>query len=313
MACRHTETCCCNHGGRCSCGGKKEPALGTVPESDSEAETGTGSVHRSKAPLRRRRANTVHSDALLSFDENGHRKPATKHNRASQKTGPYQLNRVNSANSAGSFSGVDASEDGTCATQRRVKSEAASPLMTGSGFAQLNSNLKLDLETARYQSFGWNGSVNAFGSGLPGDNDPLFSAGLDQTPVDWSYIERDRTDLGSYTPSSFGQNGQTNFAMFHEFGSGSEQIPPLAGATSTSGEVSEAEDFISGGDLEYESFGLPGPAMLPGDTFGCDGLTLIPSAVEDDPAFFMPHYNNDRDETIDSQVGAAMLSFQWDI
>ncbi|CCF47110.1 hypothetical protein CH063_15627, partial [Colletotrichum higginsianum] len=96
----HRETCCCNHGGRCTCSHKKEPALDTVPESDSDKEA---IAPRPKPPIRRRRANTVHSDGMLTFDEHGHHKPAHKHNKASQKCGPYQLNRVNSLNSTSSL------------------------------------------------------------------------------------------------------------------------------------------------------------------------------------------------------------------
>ncbi|UKZ67390.1 uncharacterized protein TrAtP1_008551 [Trichoderma atroviride] len=149
----HVETCCCNHGGRCTCAGKTDVPLDTVPESDSEGEMKGATLPPRPVP-RRRRANTIHSsDMGMTFDQHGHHKPA-KHNRASQKCGPYQLNRVNSAASAGSLGNSTDSllyqhGEGHAAVQhsfmsreqRQVKSEAASPLLSASNFTQLNGNL----------------------------------------------------------------------------------------------------------------------------------------------------------------------------
>ncbi|KIH91249.1 copper fist DNA-binding protein domain containing protein [Sporothrix brasiliensis 5110] len=131
----HRESCCCNHGGRCSCAFKND--LDTVPESAdqdpeeagscggggeddlsassakaaligaaSTAPSGSNAANANpsnKNPIRRRRANTTRSEGTLTFDEHGHHKPLSqKHTKAiSQKTNPYPINRINSARSTG--------------------------------------------------------------------------------------------------------------------------------------------------------------------------------------------------------------------
>lgn len=201
----HKETCCCNHGGRCSCGGKKETALDTVPESDSEGESqATSAAGRPRPPARRRRANTVHSDGVLTFDQNGHHKPAHRNNRVAQKCGPYQLNRVNSAHSTGSLAtdtmmqkstrDPPASRARASSTRepRRVKSETASPLMSSApSFQNLNSNLPpLDLSSIEYPPYMANSTFDLFGSGFNSETDaPMYSAGLSAASVDWSHYD----------------------------------------------------------------------------------------------------------------------------
>ncbi|KAI9151646.1 Copper resistance protein CRF1 [Paramyrothecium foliicola] len=336
----HKETCCCNHGGRCSCGGKKEPTLDTVPESDSEGEARSASSGsaRPKAPPRRRRANTVHSDGVLSFDQNGHHKPTTKHSRVSQKCGPYQLNRVNSANSTSSLgAGTESpreghggrSRAGSSREQRRVKSEAASPLMSGSGFPNLNGNLPpLDLSGIEYPPYVNNNSFDLFSSGLPDgiqDHDaPIYSAGLSAASVDWSHYDLGEMKGDSFTPSSYSQAGAQSFNGMFDFGSGSEQLPTLANTTSTSGEVSEVEDFMPGGDGDLDGFGLRQNNML-GDVSSIDYDSFYKGAdpmagsgismVEEDPAFWMPNYNDGIaavDESPDPLGPASMGSF-WEM
>lgn len=130
----HRESCCCNHGGRCSCAFKND--LDTVPETSSlasedgeccgeddlsasatailigassAAPSGTNTANASpsnKNPIRRRRANTTRSEGTLTFDEHGRHKPLSqKHAKAvSQKTNPYPINRINSARSTGGLS-----------------------------------------------------------------------------------------------------------------------------------------------------------------------------------------------------------------
>ncbi|CAK7211190.1 transcriptional activator haa1 [Sporothrix curviconia] len=116
----HRESCCCNHGGRCSCAFKND--LDTVPETSGVAEdeaeeelsapataggsasTGTATTSGSppnKNPIRRRRANTTRSEGTLTFDEHGRHKPVSqKHAKVvSQKTNPYPISRVSSSRS----------------------------------------------------------------------------------------------------------------------------------------------------------------------------------------------------------------------
>ncbi|KAF9875968.1 copper fist DNA binding domain-containing protein [Colletotrichum karsti] len=249
----HSETCCCNHGGRCTCSHKREPGLDTVPESDSDKEA---IAPRPKPPIRRRRANTVHSDGMLTFDENGHHKPAHKHNKASQKCGPYQLSRVNSLHSTSSLGshspervGDNPLKDpisgraGPVRQQRLVKSEAASPLMRGSsGFQHLNDQLPpLDLSTISYPTYDPSRSYDLYNNG----DAPIFSAGLSTASVDWSHIDTDK-----FAPSSYSQAGAHSFNGIFDFPTGSEPAPTLAATTSTSGEVSEVEDNFIAGDSD---------------------------------------------------------------
>lgn len=288
----------------------------------------------------------------MTFDQSGHHKLGQKHNIASQKCGPYQLNRVNSAHSAGSLgtgtesllqNGGESREPHNRARaastreQRRVKSETTSPMMTGvSGFASLNSNLPpLDLSNIEYPPYmASNGTFDLFGSGFQSETDaPMYSAGLSATSVDWSHVDLADVKGGSFTPSSYSQAGAQSFNGLFDFGSGSEQLPHLANTTSTSGEVSEVEDFMSGGDADYESFGagnflsqnnmMANSADLSSidyDSFykGTDGGPIVGgplSMVEDDPAFWMPNYNEGiatMDESPDP-LGPASMPNIWEM
>ncbi|RDA82424.1 hypothetical protein CP532_2405, partial [Ophiocordyceps camponoti-leonardi (nom. inval.)] len=334
----HKETCCCNHGGRCTCSIDKKLSLDTVPESDSDgcdsASLNLTLRPKAAATARRRRANTAHPDTVLAFDQNGHHKAVTKLNRAAHKCGPYQLARANSSASPGSIGpdGLLFSSDGqppvptapVCSLrtrsstheQRRVKSETTSPRMTGSGFASLNSALpRLDLSnidcgvsTATNSSSNNNNNSNSgldmFGSCLPPDHDAaVYSAGIGVPSVDWNHYKftDPKTDA---PPSSFGHpfgGGMVDFA------NGSDHIPRLANTTSTSGDVSEVEEAMSG---DFNSrFGLGGFSRhghllgqlnsIDYDSFYQQPKTessgLVPSSismVEDDAAFWVPGYND---------------------
>ncbi|GKT94133.1 copper fist DNA binding domain-containing protein [Colletotrichum tofieldiae] len=237
-------------------------ALDTVPESDSDKEA---IAPRPKPPIRRRRANTVHSDGMLTFDEHGHHKPAHKHNKASQKCGPYQLNRpLPERTSDNPLKDPVTGRVAPARQQRLVKSEAASPLMRGSSsFQQLNNQLPpLDLSGIEYPSYVPNGSFDLFGgSGMSDHDAPIFSAGLSAASVDWSHIDlTDRTD--KFAPSSYSQAGAQSFNGMFDFGTGSEPAPTLAATTSTSGEVSEVEDNFIAGDSDYDGFGTGSSSFI---------------------------------------------------
>lgn len=259
----HRESCCCNHGGRCTCSHKKEQnQLDTVPESDSDNETSSSSNARASktARNRRSRASTQNSDGMLTFDENGHHKPTYKHTKASQKSGPYQLARNHSMQSAGS-PGNCSTEDLANASsassnasmpqtqsQRLSRSESASPLMTGSSTAAQSTGQlpRLDLSNVT----GWAptsyvpDNFDLFGAASLDDHEqPIFSAGLSQPSVDWSHygLDFENKDLGSFAPSSYSQ--AQSFAGF-------DQAPTL-----TSGEVSEVEDFIPSTGDEFDPIG----------------------------------------------------------
>src|SRR5262249_9148456 len=151
--------------------------------------------------------------SALTFDENGHRKPTHKHTKtASQKCGPYQLNR--SLHGTGSFDRsvenlLQGNRLGSGEPRRRESSHAAgaaaqhaafsrsgtaSPLMSGgptgaapasaptsSAFHHLNSQLpQLNMEYPAYGYDMYGGSA---------DDAPLYSAGLSATPGDWGHFD----------------------------------------------------------------------------------------------------------------------------
>ncbi|KAI8628422.1 hypothetical protein F5Y19DRAFT_138374 [Xylariaceae sp. FL1651] len=253
----HKDTCCCNHGGRCTCSHKKEPSLDPVPESESEGESSTVKPVAA-CSSRRGRADTSNSEPLLSFDENGHHKPTHKHARPSQKCGPYNLNRGASMHGTGTGTtltnrSVDnlvhygkttarsrtaTSTSSSDLEARLVKSEQASPLMSGSStFQQLNGQLPpLDLSSIQYPEY--SSSFDLFGSsGLSDHEAPIFSAGLSAVSVDWTQYDGLEVNGDSLGSSSFGPSQA--FAGFDLAGS----VEPTL--TSNSGDVSETEDFAS--------------------------------------------------------------------
>lgn len=197
--------------------------------------------------------------------------------------------------------------------QRMVKSETASPLMSGSSFSQLSGLPHLDLSRIDYPSYADNARFDLFGSGLPSDQEgPIYSAGLSTTSVDWSHYDLAESKAESLAPSSYSQAGTQSFNGLCEFGSGSEQLPHLANTTSTSGDVSEVEDFLPGGDGDIDGFGTGASSFLRAGPLGgnaadltcidydsfyksADGAAMTGSGVslvEEDPAFWMPNYND---------------------
>ncbi|KAF3761477.1 hypothetical protein M406DRAFT_295096 [Cryphonectria parasitica EP155] len=255
----HRDSCCCNHGGRCTCSHKKEqPHLDTVPESDSDQETTSSSSTKPSSKIvrnRRSRASTQNSDGMLQFDENGHHKPTYKHAKPHQTSGPYQLTRGHSAQGADSgcnrsmedlANSPSSAETGSmpqAQDQRLTKSETASPLMTGSSVAQSSTSLPpLDLSSVQ----GWP-SFTSSGFDMFGNMDdlepPIVSAGLSAASVDWGQygLGFDSKDVGSFAPSSYSQ--APSFGGFDQ------------PSTMTSGDVSEVEDLVPSAADDYDPMG----------------------------------------------------------
>ncbi|RDA90414.1 hypothetical protein CP533_1041 [Ophiocordyceps camponoti-saundersi (nom. inval.)] len=328
----HKETCCCNHGGRCTCSLEKKLSLDTVPESDSDGCEAASSLNlalrtKGASMARRRRANTA-QDNVLAFDQNGHHKPVTKLNRAAHKCGPYQLSRVSASASPGSIASdgpLFSSENqqsvptpvcsfrsrSSVQEQRRVKSETTSPRLNSGGFASLNSALpRLDLSNIDYGASTTNNSNNGngldmFGSCLPPDHDAaVYSAGINVPSVDWNHYKFGDVKADA-PPSSFGHPFGGGIV---DFANGSDHIPRLANTTSTSGDVSEVEDAMSGdfnprfgpgGFLRHQGGNLLGQlSSIDYDSFyqnKTESAGLVPNAismVEEDAAFWMPGYND---------------------
>jgi len=207
---------------------------------------------------------------MLSFDEHGNRKTSTKHTKSLQKDEPYKLNRQNSAYSLHSISPTDSpgcnSPSSISFPERRMsRSEAASPLMTGSSsFTELNGQLPpLDLSSIGYS---WNENKFDLYSGASDSfEQPMFSAGLSSASVDWSHYDglefakSAAKTAADFAPSNYSQ--PQSYSAFGEMSS-SEQLPTLTTNTSTSGEPSEIDDLISGSFEDLDQTGGFGTGII---------------------------------------------------
>ncbi|KAJ5051761.1 uncharacterized protein L3040_001533 [Drepanopeziza brunnea f. sp. 'multigermtubi'] len=257
-ACGHDtgadNSCCCSHTGRCTCALKKEH-LDPVPETDSDNPSMSSAP---KAGKPRPRALTAQSDGGLTVFTNGHHKPVHKHNNMASKCGlPYVVPRAhsihvpsptglanrsvdnlpytNTIDALRSDSHIKDSMFGAQQEQRMAKSEHGSPLVSPqqnqSNLEYLNGQLPpLDLTVI----------PDDFNYLLPVDGPPVFSAGLSSGSIDWSHYDGLDFNSDSLATSSYSQ--APSFTGF-DFGSIDQPQPGLA-STSTSGEISEVEDYL---------------------------------------------------------------------
>lgn len=118
-----------------------------------------------------------------------------------------------------------------------IKSEHGSPVTGPSSLDQLNSQLPpLDLSTLEsYPDFGFQLSLDSYGL-LQDIDQPIFSAGLSATSIDWSHYDGLDFNSDNFAASAFSQA-----PSFTGFDFSSIEHPALT-TTSTSGEISEVED-----------------------------------------------------------------------
>jgi hypothetical protein len=244
--------------------------LDPVPESDSDE----ASLPTPPSAVTRPRAHTVQSEGSgLTVFTNGHHKPAHKHNQAAHKCGlPYVVPRAHSIHGASPgglanrsvdnlphISTIDALHSDSLIKdsmvsaqqeQRMVKSEHNSPVFGSTNLDQLNGQLPpLDLSNLESFPSAYNFSLEY--DGLPAISDidqPIFSAGLSAGSVDWSHYDLDFSN-DNFAPSNF--SPAASFAGF-DF-SGIDQ--PALTTTSTSGEISEVEDFMPQPSLVTPKYG----------------------------------------------------------
>ena len=254
------DACCCSHGARCSCALKKEH-LDPVPESDSDEASSSSTPGNEK---RRPRALTAQSEGGLTIFTNGHHKPVHKHNTMAHKCGlPYVVPRAHSIHGPSPSGLANRSVDNLPHTstidalhseshikdsmvsaqqeQRMVKSEHGSPLLsTSSNFDLLNGQLPpLDLSSIP-GDYTFLQSLDGF-SAIP-DEQPMFSAGLSSASIDWSHYDGLTFNNEDFAASSYSQA-----PSFTGFDFSSIDQPALT-TTSTSGEISEVEDFVPRAD-----------------------------------------------------------------
>ncbi|KAL8715752.1 MAG: hypothetical protein Q9220_000419 [cf. Caloplaca sp. 1 TL-2023] len=249
------KTCCCSHGGRCTCALKKE-YLEAVPEAGLPTPSTTSLM------ARKPRLQATNSESSLTHFTNGHHKPVHKHNDAHTKVGaPYKIpiphsisgNQDIAAKSSDSLPlapSVDYTpsplHDSISSAQqevRQVKSEHGSPKPRPlQRFSGLESPLPpLDLSYPPY--------VDAMGSPLPDDylgdfyprksydpyltahdDAPVLSPALSMPAVDWAAL-----DLG--VSASYSQ--PPSYASFDH-----SHVGQPALTTSSSGEVSDMDEFV---------------------------------------------------------------------
>lgn len=244
------DNCCCSHGGRCSCALKKEH-LDPVPESDSDEASLSSNPGNER---RRPRALTAQSEGGLTVLSNGLHKPVHKNNMAHKCGLPYVVPRAHSIHGPSPSGLANRSVDNlphissidnlhndshikdsmvsAQQEQRMVKSEHGSPILSPtSNLDQLNCLLPpLDMSSMP-------ADFN-FYSTMPDPEQPLFSAGLSSASIDWSHYDGlDFNNSNNFAASSYSQA-----PSFNGFDFSSIDQPALT-TTSTSGEISEVEDF----------------------------------------------------------------------
>lgn len=142
--------------------------------------------------------------------------------------------------------------------QRMVKSEHGSPVTISpiSNLDQWNNLPPLDISNLPGDYIA---SLDGF-SCIPDTDQPLFSAGLSTASIDWSHYDGLDFNNDNFAASSYSQA-----PSFTGFDFSSIDQPALT-TTSTSGEISEVEDFGSLGDPATTSR----PTLMTNQKYGSD-------------------------------------------
>lgn len=229
-----------------------------MPESDSDEAAPVPVIEKRARP----RALTTNSESALTVFTNGHHKPVHKHNNRAHKCGlPYVVPRAHSIHGPSPAGMANRSVDNLPHTstiealhsdshikdsmvsaqqeQRMAKSEHGSPLLsTSSNLDVLNGQLPpLDLSTIPGDYNFLQHSLDGYSS-VPDHEQPIFSAGLSAASIDWSHYDGLDFNNDNFAASSYSQA-----ASFTGFDFSSIDQPALT-TTSTSGEISEVEDFV---------------------------------------------------------------------
>jgi hypothetical protein len=191
---------------------------------------------------------------------NGHHKPIHKHNNMAHKCGlPYVVPRAHTIHGSSSAlasrsvdnlphtstiealhseSHIKDSIVSAQQEQRMVKSEHGSPLMNATTtLSQLNGLLPpLDLSDIP-GDFNFSDNADIFSGNLDHEQ-PLYSAGLSAASIDWSHYDGLDFNNDDFATSSYSQA-----ASFTGYDFSGAELQPALTTTSTSGEISEVEDF----------------------------------------------------------------------
>jgi hypothetical protein len=257
------QPCRCTHGQRCSCALKKEH-LEPVPEAESPLHVAA------VTELRKPRLTSTKSESTLTVFRDGHHKPMHKHNDMAHKCGmPYTIPRSQTLHSTSelaqrsadhlplmydTFDLSNKASQGATSTQRLVKSEHGSPESAPvPNLEQLGSSIP-PLDLSSFQTYSSSASLESPLNAMTFQDsyEPWFaspdtevsvnSAALNAPSVDWSSFPLSSADVSgtktSQPPSyaSLEQNNGSNGNIPNSFN--------YSGiATSSSGEISEVDDF----------------------------------------------------------------------
>ncbi len=277
--------CCCTHGARCTCALKKE-YLYPVPEVGPPESPPSSSISIRKPGL-----IATRSENSLTVFSNGHHKPTHKHNDMAHKCGvPYKIPRSHTIHGHSEIaqrsldslpltitadappSQISDSINSAQQDVRLSKSEHGSPRPKPvSNVELLNSSLPpLDLPLSGFrngpgqQSFGIGNTTALDSYYSPLDAEQMnFSAGLSMPPVDWSAFDLP-LENGAFS-TSYSQ--PPSYASFDHSNVGQPGL-----TTSSSGEISEVEDYLPLGGLsppimEQNQFASESPEVGEADAY----------------------------------------------
>ena len=247
--------CACAHGQRCICALKKEHHLDTVPE------TGLPPAQPLVVEVKKPRLTSTKSESTLTIFRDGYHKPVHKHNDMAHKCGlPYTIPRSHSLHSMSEIAQRSADhlplqsntvelplsfEALPSAPTRLVKSEHGSPERAPLPILeQINTQIP-PLDISSFSPFGTT-TDSPLNSIFPDQyQDPWFaspdtdvslnSAGLSAPPVDWSSLPL----CSSGVPASASSQPPSYTSL--DYGNNNFNYSGLA--ASSSGEISEVEDF----------------------------------------------------------------------
>ncbi|KAI9769090.1 MAG: hypothetical protein M1840_004441 [Geoglossum simile] len=232
--------------------------LDPVPEFDSTELTATIGGDARKPKL-----TSTQSDGSLTIFSNGHHKPAHKHNHLAHNCAPYKIPKPHSIH--GSSDVARRSVDSLPATKavdgglsmspisdsiisaqqevRLIKSEHTSPeIRATSNFDQQNGQLQpLDLSFSDFGASQLDSCATSYDYWSPDADTPIYSAGLNIPPSDWSALDLP-LDSNAFDPTSVRAPYVFDYSNLVQ--------PALT--NSSSGEPSEVDDFIPVNDtLSY--------------------------------------------------------------
>lgn len=266
----NVRVCCCSHGARCVCALKKDSHLDPVPEQDFNEVSLTSSFS-----FRKPRLLTTQSEKALTVFTKGHHKPVHKLNDAAHKRGiPYPMpmpipiphsvpgnsnhSKELARRSTDSLPALGTMEQAPLQLQesissaqqevRLVRSEHGSPKRVLPVFERFeNATPPLDMSYLGfhhgmpsplpddYKNYHASGPFEAYYSPQE-EVPPALSAGLVSPVIDWSGVDLPREHRTF--PGPFSQPAP--YVCFDQRNIGHSGLP-----TSSSGELSDVEDYVS--------------------------------------------------------------------